>query len=147
MAQNNLRLYTGILSLWYYGPCIWDIVVTVSIIPSLFFVTLQLFYNAGIPWQWAVIYVTDMLYLAHIVVQFFRSYTQRGVEITCKKKIAIHYLSHSFFPDLISILPFELFSAVASNSMYVSAFLRLNRCIRSYRVWSYLCKCSVLVCH
>ena len=124
----------------HYVPYIWDVIVVLSIIPSSFLVTFQVFYNAGIPWQWSIVYITDLIYIASIVVQFLRSYRKRGVEITSKKKIALHYVCRSFFPDLISVLPLELFCFIAPNTTYISAFLRLNRCIRCYKVWTFLCE-------
>ena len=124
----------------HHAVYFWDVIVALSTIPSIFFVTFQVFYNADIPWQLSIIYLTDLIYLVSIVVTFFRSYTKKGVEITSKKKIALHYISTTFFLDFISILPFEVFCFAASNVLFVSALLRLNRCIRCYKVWTFLSK-------
>ena len=122
----------------------WDVIVVLSTIPSIFFVTFQVFYSA-IPWQLSIIYIADLIYLISIVANFFKSYTKKGVKITSKKKIALHYISTTFFLDFVSILPLEVFCFAASNVLFVSALLRLNRCIRCYKVWTFLSKLTFTI--
>ena len=117
---------------------IWDCIISLSIIPSTFLVIFQLTFDAGLLWQWAIVYIMDLLYCAHIALRFVRGYQKKGEVITNKKKIALNYICTSFFPDLISVLPLEVFCVAAGNYVYVAAFLRLNRCIRWYRVWTFL---------
>ena len=119
---------------------IWDVTVVVSTLLSIFFVTFQAFYNAGIRWQWIIIIVADIVYIASIVVTFFRSFMKKGVKITSKKEIVLHYIHTSFLPDVVSILPLEIFCFAASNVVYAAAMLRLNRCIRCYKPWTFLCE-------
>ncbi len=119
---------------------IWDVIVVVSTLPSIFFVTFQAFYNAGIQWQWIIIYIADIVYIVSIVVTFFRSFMKKGVKITSKKEIALHYIRTSLLPDIVSVLPLELFCFAASNVLYAATLLRLNRCIRCYKPWAFLCE-------
>ncbi len=118
---------------------LWDVIVVISVLPSIFLVTFQAFYSADILWHWPIIYVTDAVYLVNIVATFFRSFKRRGVKITSKNDIAVNYFCSSFFPDLASVLPLELFSFAASNVIYAGSLLRLNRCIRCYKPWTFLC--------
>ena len=123
---------------------VWDVIVVISVLPSIFLVTFQAFYSSDILWQSPIVYITDAVYLTNIVATFFRSFTRRGVKITSEKDIVINYISSSFFLDLASVLPLELFSFVAENVAYASSLLRLNRCIRCYKPWTFLCKKSVV---
>lgn len=120
---------------------IWDAIVAFSTILSIFFVTFQAFYNADLLWQLSLIYIMDVVYFANIIVTFFRSYMKRGVKITDYNDIAWHYICTTFFLDLVSVFPLEVFCfAAGSNSLFVSALLRFNRCIRCYKMWTFLCK-------
>lgn len=126
----------------------WDILVVISIIPSTFFVTYQAVFNASVVWQWPVIYAGDVIYIVAMTCNFFRSYTDsRGQVITARRLIVMSYLRSSFFCDLVSIIPFEIVAVVGSlNDLnYIIAILRLNRFIRLYRVWLFLCKYSTWV--
>ena len=60
--------------------------------------------------------------------------------VTGRKEIALKYLKTSFIPDLLSILPLEVFSFFSSNVALTASYLRLNRCIRCYKVWTFLCE-------
>lgn len=121
----------------------WDVFVVLSIIPSTFFVTYQAIFNASVIWQWPIIYAGDMIYILSLIANFFRGYNDsRGRIITDQRKIIISYCRGSFLYDLISIIPFETAALVGNlNDLnYVIAVLRLNRFLRLYRVWTFLCK-------
>lgn len=121
----------------------WDLVVVVGIVFSTFCVTYQAVFNASVIWQWPVIYTGDALFLVSMILRFFRSYTnKKGETVTDTESIALHYLQTHFIFDLLSILPLELFALAQGkfNTAFAVAVLRLNRIIRLYRVWSFLCK-------
>ena len=123
----------------------WDVIVVISIIPSIFLVIYQAAFDASVVWHWTVTYSGDVLYVIWIVLNCFRSYTnKRGEEIRDQEMIIIHYALTSFVLDLISVLPFELFAMVggASDLNYVVAIMKLNRLLRLYRVWKFLCKAT-----
>lgn len=126
--------------LYLYLPFLWEASAACSGIVSTFVVTYQAVYHAGLLWQWVLVYAMDLVYVCYVVYRFFRPFKKRGEVVTSKKKIALNYICTSFFPDLLSILPLEVFSFTASNPVYIAAFLRLNRCIRCYKLWTLLCK-------
>ncbi len=122
---------------------VWDVLVVISIIPSIFLVTYQAAFDASVVWHWAVTYSGDVLYIIWIVLNCLRSYTNKiGEEIKDQEMIIIHYALTSFVFDLISVVPFELFVVMgdASGLNFVVAIMRLNRPLRLYRVWTFLCK-------
>lgn len=106
--------------------------------------TFQAAFHADIAWQWGVIYALDVLYALSIVLRFFSGYQERGVQVSDRRKIALHYLKTSFAPELLSVLPIEVFSFAASEPIWAAAIMRLNRCIRGYRVWTLIGERSVL---
>ena len=121
----------------------WDVVVVISIVPSVFLVVYQATFDATVGWHWALTYSGDVLFIAWIVLNCLRSYTnKRGEEIKDQEMIIIHYALTSFAVDLVSVLPFEMFAVVGglSDLGYVVAVLRLNRLLRLYRVWTFLRK-------
>lgn len=133
-SRFTLLLQTSITKL------IWEIVVAVSVILSIFLVTFQAVFNANLVWQWVLIYALDVLYVVSIVLRFVTGYKKRGVLVAERRKIALHYLKTYFIPDLLSVLPLEIFAFASTDAILVAAFLRLNRCIRCYRVWIFLSK-------
>lgn len=123
-----------------FAKLMWEIVVAVSVILSIFLVTFQAVFHASLVWQWVLIYALDVLYVVSIVMRFVTGYKKRGVLVTERRKIALHYLKTYFIPDLLSVLPLEIFAFASADAILVAAFLRLNRCIRCYRVWTFLSK-------
>lgn len=122
---------------------IWDVLVVCSINLSASLVIYQAFFDATVTWQWALIYTVDMLFLIEIVLRFCRGYQNfRGETIKHKEFVILHYLRTLFFPDLVSTIPFESIALLAGvdDMLYFVAMLRLNRLLRLYRVWKFLCK-------
>ena len=130
---------------YVYLPLLWESIVACSATVSIFIVSYQAIYHAGLLWQWVLVYAMDIIYTAYIVSRFFRPFNKRGELITDRKKIALNYISSSFLPDLLSVIPLEIFSFVSSNPIYIAGFLRLNRCIRCYKVWGLLCKSALIL--
>ena len=122
----------------------WEALVAASIVPSIVLVVFQAAFDAGIKWQWVILYIADALFVASMVARFLTGYKERGALITNRKLVVLHYLKRSFSVDLLSVLPLEVFAFAATGSheetLALAAFLRLNRCIRCYRVWTYICK-------
>lgn len=125
---------------------LWEAVVAASVIPSVFLVVLQAGFDAGSIWQWIFIYLCDALYLVAMVARFLTGHVKRGVLVTDRKSVVLHYLKRTFSADLASIIPLELFAFAATGTqaetLALAAFLRLNRCIRCYRVWIFISKLS-----
>ena len=120
---------------------IWETTIASSILFSTFLVTFQAAFHAGIVWQLVIVYLLDVLYLCGVLLRFLTGYKARGVVVTERRKIALQYAKTALLPDLFSLLPLEIFALAASDNVgYIAAFLRLNRCSRCYRVWTYLCK-------
>ena len=143
LSDPDVSIYKRLLyRIWYvYLPLLWETAVACSTIVSTFITSYQAVYHAGLLWQWVLVYAMDLIYITYVVFRFFKPYKRRGEVVTCKKKIALNYIRTSFFPDLLSMIPLEVFSVVSANPIYVAAFLRLNRCIRCYKVWTLLCEC------
>lgn len=121
----------------------WEVAVVISIIPSAFLVTYQVVYNASVMWQWVIIYAGDAIFTISVGIRFFESYTtRRGEVIKDWKMTALHYLRTYFILDFISVIPFELLVIqVPHDKAFSMAIFRMNRYIRIYRVWLFLCKC------
>ena len=130
---------------YVYLPLLWESIVACSATVSTFIVSYQAVFHAGLLWQWVLVYAMDIIYTAYIVHRFLRPFKKRGELVTNKKKIALNYIRSSFLPDLLSVLPLEIFSFVSSNPIYIAGFLRLNRCIRCYKVWNLLCKFALIL--
>ena len=126
-------------------PAAFEALSVASVFPSFLLVTFQAMYNSGAQWQWALIYLFDFLYLVFIVSRFFPS--AHGAEKTERKRIIFTYLKRGFVPDVLSVLPIEVCAFGAADIVYVAAFLRLNRCLRCYRGWTYLCKSHRASCN
>ena len=117
----------------------WEALVAASILPSVAAVMFQAAFDAGTVWLWIVIYILDLLYFASMVVRFVTGYKKRGVLVTERRKVVRNYLKRSFIPDLLSVLPLEVLAFAAdSGGVALAACLRLNRCIRCYRVWTFI---------
>ena len=121
----------------------WEALVSISIIPSAFLVSYQVVYNASVMWQLAIIYAGDVIFIISIVIRFFQSYTtRRGEVIKDWRETAFHYLRTYFILDTITVIPFEflVIQEIFQDKLFLMAILRMNRYIRIYRVWLYLCK-------
>lgn len=137
----------------------WETLVAASIFVSIMLVIFQVAFDAGIVWQWLVAYVADALFIASMIVRFLTGYMKRGVLVTERKLVVLHYLKRSFAVDLLSVLPFEVFALMTpgdlerGETLVLAAFLRLNRCIRCYRVWVHIgnkkniftCVCGIII--
>ena len=122
---------------------LWDVFVILSIIPTTFLVIYQAFFNAAVIWHWAVIYIGDVIYVFAVIVRCCRSYRNyRGEIVTDKGEIFRHYLCTSFVYDFLTIIPFEVIAMIGGveDLHYYSAILRLNRTLRLYKIWMFLCK-------
>ena len=142
VSRGKRMLYKVV---YLYLPFLWEAVVGCSGVVSTFIVTYQVVYHAGLLWQWVLVYAMDLIYVCYVVYRFFRPFKKRGEVVRSKKRIAMNYICTCFIPDLISVLPLEVFSLAAANPVYIAAFLRLNRCIRCYKPWTFLCKYIIIV--
>ena len=129
----------------------WETLVAASIVPSIVLVVFQAVFDAGIVWQWIVIYIADALFIASMLARFLTGYKERGALVTNRKLVVLNYLKRSFSVDLLSVLPLEVFAFIATGgheeTLALAAILRVNRCIRCYRVWTFICKKKMMFMH
>ena len=120
----------------------WEALVAASILISMIFVIFQVTFDAGMVWQWVIMYIADALFVASMFARFLTGYMKRGVLVTERKLVVLNYLKRTFFLDLLSVIPLEIFAFAATGgrgeTLEIASFLRLNRCIRFYRVWTYI---------
>ena len=121
---------------------VWEALVAASIVLSVVLVVFQAAFDAGIVWQWVLIYLCDGLYIVGVVIRFVTWYIKKGVLVTdrARESVVLNYLKLT--ADLGSIIPLELFAFAATGSrgetLVLAAVLRLNRCIRCYRTWNFI---------
>jgi len=111
----------------------------VAIHASYLFVWFQAAIDASISWHLATIYVLDFIYLLYVLSQFITSYKDKGKTVKDFKKIGKQVLKIITL-DILSLLPLEIFSFVASKPTLAAAYLRLNRSLRFFRVYKFLSK-------
>lgn len=148
MLISALATYPSCIMDWKFFLFLWDLSVVISIVPSVFLVTYQAIFNASIVWHWVFIYAGDVIFIISLCLKFFRSYTDdRGEVVSEKRLIIFHYLRTSFFYDLASSIPLEIIPAIINvdDLNYFVALLRLNRSLRLYPVWAFICKRTL--CH
>ena len=121
------------------GVFVWDCLQCIAIHASYIFVCFQAAIDADISWHLAMIYLTDFMYLLYVLSQFFMSYKHRGRVIKEYRKIG-REVAKTIVIDVFSLLPVEIFSFAADNQALVAAYLRLNRCVRFFRVYKFLSK-------
>jgi len=122
-----------------YGVFVWDCLQCIAIHANYVFVCFQAAIDADISWHLAMIYLTDFMYLLYVLSQFIMSYKLKGKIIKEYRKIG-REVSKTIVIDVFSLLPLEIFSFVTGNQVLVAAYLRLNRCVRFFRVYKFLSK-------
>lgn len=114
---------------------VWDAFIMVL----LMFVTISLpvrlaFYESD-DFTWKIINsFVDICFGIDLILSFFSSYVDSvsQIEVTDKKHIAINYFKTWFFPDLLSIVPLELFLAVGSGK--ANQFAKIARISKLYKL-------------
>lgn len=120
---------------------IWKMFLAVSAVLSVVAVSVLSAFNASMQLWIAVIYITDFIHCLGMVSHFLIGYQDNDVPVIKFKWIALRYIKTMFFVDLLSVLPLEVFSLVSDGSSdYYAALLRLNRLLRCYQVWKFLCE-------
>ena len=145
VSTENRRVLGRLRS--FFEPSVllklWEGLVAVSVVLSVVLLIFQAAFDAGIIWQWVLIYLCDGLYVAAILVRlltdFFRKGRVVGTDRT-RKSAVMHYLKLSV--DVASVVPLELFAFAATGSreetLELAAFLRLTRVIRCYHTWAFI---------
>jgi len=122
-----------------YGVFIWNCLQCIAIHTNYVFVWFQAAFDTDISWHLAIIYLTDFMYLLYVLSQFITSFKHKGKVIKEYRKIG-REVAKTIWIDMFSLLPLEIFSFVAGNQVLVAAYLRLNRCVRFFRVFKFLSK-------
>ena len=127
----------------------WEGLVAASVVPSVILLIFQAAFDAGIVWQWVLIYLCDGLYVAAIVVRLLTDYCRKGRALAAerrRKSLVFYYLKLSV--DVASVVPLEVFAFAATGSrgetLELAAILRLTRFIRCYRTWGFISKCGIV---
>lgn len=83
--------------------------------------------------------VVDFIFLADLIVNFFRAYYKDGQLIVDKKRIAVHYVKTWFIIDLVSCVPFDMIGILEDNDTYIRLqSLRVLRLLRLLRLMKML---------
>ena len=120
---------------------LWEPFVVATTVISTTLVTYQASFDAESIWLMLLAMTMDIVYIVAMVLQFFTGYTRKGILVTNRRKIALHYLKTTLIPDVLSVIPLELFAIVAGdNILYSAVLLKLNRLLRCYRPILYCCE-------
>lgn len=114
---------------------VWEGCVAITCLLVTVFVTFQLSFKEDTPRLSVVIYVSDVLYLLHIVAKFHLGYISHGALVTDRKLIKEKYLKLQFPIDLLStfVLPLEIICAALSIS-HTTDFRRVIRIMALFRI-------------
>lgn len=119
----------------------WDLFVIALVVWNAFALPLDAAFSAASGnTVWAVADVCiDVVFIADIVLNFRTAYQDnaRGVLVTDGFLMAKHYVQHWFLIDLMSVLPFELLLAGASEvagSTALQQYSKLLKCFRLFRL-------------
>ncbi|XP_065903305.1 uncharacterized protein [Dysidea avara] len=118
------------------GVFIWNFLQCIAIHVSYVFVWFQAAINADISWHLAMIYLMDFMYLLYVLSQFVTSYKHKGRVIKEYRKIG-REVAKTIVIDVFSLLPLEIFSFASDDQVLIAAYLRLNRCVRFFRVFKF----------
>ena len=121
------------------GVFIWNFLQCIAIHVSYVFVWFQAAINADISWHLAMIYLMDFMYLLYVLSQFVTSYKHKGRVIKEYRKIG-REVAKTIVIDVFSLLPLEIFSFASDDQVLIAAYLRLNRCVRFFRVFKFFSK-------
>jgi CRP-like cAMP-binding protein len=114
---------------------VWDWIQFIVIVTVFVFVPFRIGFNV-VDWRsWiAVDIVTDILLWVDIALNFITSYEQEGDTVSLREDIRRMYLRSWLIPDVISVLPLDLFCLLLK---YYTPVFRGNRLIRLLRFSTY----------
>jgi Cyclic nucleotide-binding domain/Ion transport protein len=84
--------------------------------------------------------VMDCIFILDVVLNFFTTYSENGVLVKSRKKVAMHYLKTWFALDCISSFPINWFfnfsdaSSSSNNASQVNKLLRMLRLFKLVRI-------------
>lgn len=125
---------------------LWDFLLIILIIISCFLIPIQVaFVHTVSAKSSKFLYLIDLYFVIDVILNFFTSYKQGGVEVKNRKQIAQHYLKTFFVVDTIASFPidglFWGFSSIEWKGISIILLLRLCRLLRivtlynTFRSW------------
>lgn len=114
----------------------WDLLIFALVLWTIIVIPLQIGFRPRQTTAWIVQdQVINFIFLLDIIYNFSTAYIDRRLNlVTNKAKIAKHYLSTWFFPDLIATFPFDLIGLLVvqqdSNEFTVFSILKAPRLLR-----------------
>ena len=141
-TSQRSRFTVRVNAVWFK---LWESLVAVTSMFSAIIVTFQLAFRADISEITILVYVFDMIYIAHIALRFYIPYMENGKYVTKRSLIKRNYFYGLFIVDILSVVPLELFSLSIMQSdnqnwEFKTRYERINRVIRFYTVVSILQK-------
>lgn len=147
LAQGRTNKRTFVISPTSILFQVWEGCIALTCLLTTIFVTFQLAFKENTPELTVVIYISDALYLAHIVVKFHLGFIWYGSLVTDRKVIKGKYLKREFGIDLLTmlVLPFDIESATRTDGQTtdftkIVRILALLRILRFYSLTSYFGK-------
>ena len=122
---------------------IWETVNTLCIFLTCLIIPFQASFDSQLTGFWIITYIFDVFFLADVVLRFFVGYYEKGSLITDRPLISRRYLRSTFIPDILAILPLDIFVfAVGSHLRWHQALAlwRLNRLLRVQRLLKFFGK-------
>jgi CRP-like cAMP-binding protein len=114
----------------------WDMLVILDIIASLIVIPLRIGFDLRESYAWlGPDLFMDLVFVADIVVMFFKSYDEDGEVIKNRELIGWRYLKGDFVRDIVSTFPIE-YIGLAFGSSHPA--YRANRLIRIARLADFL---------
>ncbi len=116
---------------------IWDVFIVVLILVSCWLIPFQIaFQHVVIKSGAKIIYLIDLFFFIDIFLNFITSYRYEGMDVSDKKKIAIHYLKTFFIIDLAANLPLDaLFWGNRDIQIYGISLVLVLRGFRLLRIF------------
>lgn len=124
----------------------WDLLILILVLISCGLIPFQIaFRHTPYRLSTEIIYFIDLFFLIDIVLNFFTSYRQRGVEVTAKHLTARRYLKTVFIADLAANIPLDVFLLFVDDIqirgisfvliLRVFRLLRIVRLVVIFRRW------------
>jgi len=117
---------------------VWDIVIIADIVASLVIVPLRIGFNLQDRNSWIGLDIfMDLLFVADIVLTFFKTFDDAGETVDDRELIRWRYLKGTFVMDVISTFPADYIVMAALPDRVIPA-TRVNRILRLRRLADFL---------
>jgi hypothetical protein len=118
----------------------WLIILNICVLYNIWLIIARQSFEklqSGFSIYWRVAdYISDIIYLLDVVVQFRTGYLEQGLLVYNSRKLAINYLkSKNFLFDIFSLMPFELFQYYLGYELPILRFPRFFKCYRTIELY------------